>query len=113
VLDPRQQRTYTEHKWGGALMDGFEWDPEKNASNLQKHGLSFEEAASIFNGPVLTGPDESGEEYREKSFGLLRGSVVICVIHTDQDGKTRIISARKATPNERKWFDDYLKRALG
>lgn len=94
-------------------MDGFEWDPEKNASNVQKHGLSFEEAASIFSGPVLTGPDETVGEYREKSFGLLGGSVVVCVIHTDRGGNTRIISARKATRNERKHFDDYLKRALG
>ncbi|SFM57105.1 hypothetical protein SAMN05216573_102600 [Bradyrhizobium sp. Rc3b] len=94
-------------------MDGFEWDPEKNASNLQKHGLSFKEAALIFSGPVLTGPAENAEEYREKSFGLLKGSVVVCVVHTDRNGKIRIISARKATPNERKHFDGYLKKALG
>jgi uncharacterized protein len=94
-------------------MDGFEWDPEKNASNIQKHGLSFEEAASIFNGPVLTGPDENAGEYREKSFGLLGGSVVVCVVHTDRNGKARIISARKATPNERKHFDGYLRKTLG
>jgi len=94
-------------------MDGFEWDPEKNASNIQKHRLSFEEAASIFSGPVLTGQDENAGEYREKSFGLLGGSVVVCVIHTDRNGKIRIISARKATPNERKHFDEYLKKALG
>ncbi len=95
-------------------MEGFEWDPEKNASNLRKHGLSFEEAASIFQGPVLTGPDESGEfgEIREKSFGLLGGVVVICVVHTDRNGVIRIISARKATSNERKHFDAYLKQAL-
>jgi uncharacterized DUF497 family protein len=94
-------------------MDGFEWDPEKNASNLQKHGLSFEEAASIFGGPVLTGPDEYAGEYREKSFGLLGAAVVVCVVHTDRNGKIRIISARKARPNERKHFDGYLKKALG
>jgi uncharacterized DUF497 family protein len=94
-------------------MNGFEWDPEKNASNIQKHGLSFEEAASIFSGPVLTGADDTDGEYREKTFGLLAGSVVICVIHTDRNRNIRIISARKATPNERKHFDVYLKKALG
>ena len=94
-------------------MDGFEWDPAKNILNRQKHGLSFEEAASIFDGPVQTGPDESADEYREKSFGLLGGVVVACVIHTERNGKIRIISARKATANERKHFDAYLKRALG
>ncbi len=94
-------------------MGGFEWDPEKNASNVRKHGVSFAEAASIFDGPVLTGPDDSTDEVREKSFGLLGGQVVVCVVHTDRNGKTRIISARKATANERKHFDAYLKRALG
>ncbi|WP_439395404.1 BrnT family toxin [Bradyrhizobium sp. PMVTL-01] len=93
-------------------MDGFEWDPEKNTSNMQKHGLSFEEAASIFGGPVLTGPDDSAEEYREKSFGLLGGVVVACVVHTERDGKIRIISARKATAKERKYFDAYLRKTF-
>lgn len=93
-------------------MEGFEWDPEKNIANMRKHGLSFEEAALIFNGPVLTGPDDSADEYREKSFGLLGGTVVACVIHTERNGKVRIISARKATVRERKHFDAYLKKAL-
>ncbi|MBR0850904.1 BrnT family toxin [Bradyrhizobium diazoefficiens] len=94
-------------------MEGFEWDPEKNIANIRKHGLSFEEAASIFSGPVLTGPDESDGEVREKTFGLLAGVVVACVIHTERNGKLRIICARKATATERKHFDAYLKKALG
>jgi uncharacterized protein len=93
-------------------MAGFEWDPDKNISNIRKHGLSFEEAASIFDGPVLSGPDDSTGEAREKSFGLLGGTVVACVIHTERNGKIRIISARKATANERKHFDAYLKKSL-
>lgn len=93
-------------------MNGFEWDPAKNLSNINKHGLSFEEAASIFDGPVLSGPDGYEGEFREKSFGLLGGVVVACVIHTERRGKIRIISARKATPNERKHFNAYLKKAL-
>jgi uncharacterized DUF497 family protein len=91
-------------------MDGFEWDPEKDRANQEKHGLSFDEAATIFNGPVLTGPDDSTDEPRDKSFGLIAGVVVACVVHTDRDGRTRIISARRATRNERKHFDAYLKR---
>ncbi|MBR0726504.1 BrnT family toxin [Bradyrhizobium manausense] len=94
-------------------MRGFEWDPEKNIANQRKHGLSFAEAAQIFEGPVLTGPDDSTSETREKSFGLLGGLVVVCVIHTERNGKIRIISARKATASERKHFDVYLKKALG
>lgn len=93
-------------------MAGFEWDPDKNISNVRKHGLSFEEAASIFDGPVLSGHDDSTGEAREKSFGLLGGMIVACVIHTERSGKIRIISARKATANERKHFDAYLKKAF-
>lgn len=96
-------------------MGEFEWDEAKNASNRQKHGISFEEAILIFNGPVLTRTDvhhESGE-LRELSFGLLGGIVVLAVPHTDRNGRTRIISARKATARERKAFHDYLEKALG
>lgn len=97
----------------GAGMKGFEWDPDKNIANRRKHGLSFEEAALIFDGPVLTALDHSTGEIREKSFGLLGGMVVVCVIHIERNGKIRIISARKATASERKHFDVYLKKSLG
>lgn len=93
-------------------MERFGWDPAKNAANIKKHGLSFEEAATIFDGPVLTGPDDSADELQEKSFGLIGGVVVVCVIHTDRDDRIRIFSARKATANERKHFDAYLKKAI-
>lgn len=95
-------------------MSRFEWDKEKNLANRRKHGISFEEAATIFDGPVLSLEDEGdGSEVRERSYGLIGGVVVACVIHTDREGVTRIISARKATPNERKYFDAYLKKAAG
>jgi len=93
-------------------MERFEWDPAKNAANIKKHGLSFEEAVTIFDGPVLSGSDDSADEPREKSFGLIGGLVVACVIHTDRYDRIRIISARKATANERKLFDAYLKKAV-
>lgn len=77
-----------------------------------KHGISFEEAATIWEGPVVTGPDESDHaEVREKSFGLINGMTVVCVVHTERHGRIRIISARKATGTERKGFDAYLKKA--
>lgn len=95
-------------------MAGFEWDDDKNGANRRKHGISFEEAATIFDGPVLSLEDASDpREVRERSNGLIGGVVVACVIHTDRDDAIRIISARKATPNERKLFDAYLKRAAG
>jgi uncharacterized protein len=93
-------------------MSRFEWDEEKNLLNQRKHRISFEEAATIFEGPVLSLEDEGPQsEVRERSYGLIGGVVVACVVHTDRDGTIRIISARKATRNERKHFDDYLKKA--
>ncbi len=95
-------------------MPKFEWDSDKNASNLAKHGISFEEAATIFEGPVYTLADESSpEELRERSYGLINGIAVVCVIHTQRGEATRIISARKATRTERELFNAYLKKAGG
>jgi len=92
-------------------MPKFEWDNDKNAINLAKHGISFEEAATIFEGPVFTLADEgSPDEVRERSYGLINGITVICVIHTDRGEAIRIISARKATRNERELFNAYLKK---
>jgi uncharacterized DUF497 family protein len=93
-------------------MDEFEWDHKKNAQNLAKHGISFEEAATIWEGPVVTGEDGAHDsEPREISFGLIGATIVVCVVHTIRNGKTRIISARRATGKERREFNDYLKRA--
>lgn len=98
----------------GALA--FEWDSEKASSNLRKHGISFEEAATIFQDEVLTAEDtsESYGEMREVSFGRLGSAsgetVIICVVHTDRDDRVRIISARKATARERRHFDVYFKK---
>ncbi len=97
------------------MTDNFEWDDDKNASNRRKHGISFEEATLIFNGIVLTNGqfhEESGE-YRELSFGLIGATVVLAVVHTDRDGTTRIISARKATKLERRYFYDYIEKTIG
>jgi len=88
-------------------MPEFEWDSNKNALNLQKHGISFEEASHIFNGsgPIVTNYDENfHEEDREISFGLLNGVVVVCVVHTERNGKIRLISARLATKREREKY---------
>lgn len=93
-------------------MPKFEWDHDKNASNLAKHGIAFEEAATIFEGPVFTLADEgSPRELRDRSYGLINGITVICVIHTDRGEATRIISARKATKTERELFNAYLRKA--
>lgn len=84
----------------------FEWDEDKNLENIQKHGISFERAKTIFDGIVLTKIDDSQDydEIREKSYGFMAGVVLVVVIHTDRNGKIRIISARKATKKERRAF---------
>lgn len=76
----------------------FEWDSKKDAANRKKHGISFKEACEIFKGPVLTAEDtrEDYGEVRLISIGALAGLVVVVVVYTDREGRTRIISARKA-----------------
>lgn len=93
----------------------FEWDEAKDAENLRKHGIRFEEAREIFNGPTLTWFDDRYEygEIRETSLGMLGASVVLYVVHTDREGVTRIVSARKATKKERQRYYGHLKNTLG
>ena len=90
----------------------FTWDEAKNRSNQKKHdGIAFEEAAQVFRDPFrLTRQDriEGGEE-RWQTIGVVHGITVLLVAHTiteDDDGEPveeiRIISARRATPKERK-----------
>ncbi len=93
----------------------FDWDEDKNSINLTKHRLSFEEAIHIFDGPVWTRSDLESDkgEYREISIGMLLGSSVLAVVHTERGQRTRIISARKATQRERNDYFGYLKETFG
>ena len=90
----------------------FEWDDAKAAANLEKHGIAFEEAARIFNGPVLTRIDDREEygERREISLGRLAQEVILVVVHTDRNGVTRIISARLASRAERKLYHEHCEK---
>ncbi len=92
----------------------FEWDENKNAQNRQKHGISFEEAQEIFDGLVFTSIDDRFDygEIREISIGSIEGVVILTVTHTERSGVTRIISARKATPKERKKYYEYLSETF-
>lgn len=85
-------------------MLDFEWDAAKAASNFKKHGVSFDEASSIFADPLsytTADPDHSRDEARHLSFGMSQAGRLLAVIHTDRQGAIRIISARKATRHER------------
>jgi uncharacterized DUF497 family protein len=88
----------------------FEWDADKDAENLAKHGISFEEAAHIFDGPILTKMDDREDygEVREITMGMLSPDAVLVVVHTDRGEKIRLISARKANRRERQVYYDYL-----
>lgn len=86
----------------------FEWNPDKAALNLQKHGVSFQEAATVFNDPLsmtFPDPDHSIGESRYVIIGLSRFGQLLVVAHTDRETKVRIISARKATRQERKFYE--------
>ena len=87
----------------------FEWDPAKATENLAKHGVSFQEAATVFRDPLsATGsdPDHSVGEERFVTFGVSIAGRLLAVAHTDRDDTIRIISARPVTPGERKIYEE-------
>lgn len=92
----------------------FEWDEAKRSANAVKHGLDFKDCVAVFDGPTLTVEAHwaPGEEQRFKTLGLVHGRVV-SLIHTEREGVIRLISARKATSNERKIFSEYFPNGLG
>jgi uncharacterized protein len=94
------------------LKTRFEWDPSKAASNLRKHGVSFETAVRVFSDPhALVEQDriENGEE-RWQTIGVLEGVVMLMVSHTvgeqDEIEVIRIISARRANRRERRRYEE-------
>jgi uncharacterized DUF497 family protein len=83
----------------------FEWDLKEAKRNLRKHGVSFEEAVTVFYDPLsvtFDDPDHSEEEYRFITIGLSSSDRLIVVSHTESGDSVRIISARPATVHERK-----------
>lgn len=92
----------------------FEWNEAKRLTNIAKHGIDFEDYEAVFDGPTLTVEAQwaSDEEQRFKTLGLLHGRLV-SIIHTERAGVIRLISARKATFNERKIFSEHFPNGLG
>jgi len=87
----------------------FTWDARKAAANLRKHGISFEEASAVFRDTLsATGPapDHSIGGHRFVTFGISRQSRLLVVSHTEEDDTIRIISARLATRQERKIYEE-------
>ena len=86
-------------------MIQFEWDPEKAKRNYKKHGIYFEEAATVFYDPLsatFDDPDHSISELRFITIGFSAQGRLLVVSHTERDKNIRIISARAATALERK-----------
>jgi len=87
----------------------FEWDRHKAEANLRKQGVSFEEAQTVFTDPLsitLPDPDHSEDEERFIDIGMSDNRRVLVVVYTERGQRIRLISARKATPMERKQYEE-------
>ena len=91
----------------------FEWDEKKNETNIKKHGISFEEASSVFQDEeslIISDENHSQEEDRFIliGFSFKANLLVVCHCYREKDSIIRIISARKADRNERKQYLENL-----
>ena len=87
----------------------FEWDPEKAAGNLDKHGVSFEEAATVFGDPlgrIVDDPRHSTDEPRYVLLGHSERQQILAVMFTERAETIRLISARKTTRRERREYEE-------
>jgi uncharacterized DUF497 family protein len=87
----------------------FEWDPRKARLNFVKHRVSFEEATTAFRDPLsgtALDPDHSSKEDRFVTLGLSANARLLLVTHTERGESIRIISARRATKQERELYEE-------
>ena len=87
----------------------YDWDTKKADSNRRKHGVSFDEAATVFLDPIAVSgpdPDHSLSEERYVTLGFSRLGRLLAVCHTYRPGAIRIITARRATRGERKIYEE-------
>ncbi len=85
-------------------MFNFEWDDQKAANNQLKHGVSFDEALSVFGDAMaltFADSDHADNEDRSRTYGMSNKSRLLVVIHTERQNGIRLISARKATRYEK------------
>jgi uncharacterized protein len=86
----------------------FEWDPDKERSNIERHGVDFTEAATVFGDPLeltISDPDHSVGELRFLSIGHSSFNRILVVSYTEREDRIRIISARTASPQERRQYE--------
>jgi uncharacterized protein len=87
----------------------FVWDPRKAAANLRKHGIDFREAVTVLDDTLSTtfpDIDHSGLEHRYLTIGVSSRKRVLVVAHTEENELIRIITARRATRHERKFYEE-------
>ena len=90
----------------------FGWDPDKDLLNQADHGVSFDEASTVFGDPfalTIGDPDHSMDENRCLTTGYSNRQRLTIVSHTDRDDRVRIISARLVTPAERRDYEQEPK----
>ena len=90
----------------------FEWDLRKARSNLAKHGVAFEEASTIFGDSLsftIPDPEHSHMERRHITMGTTFNGKLLVVVHTDRGDNIRIISARRASRRERKFYEETIE----
>ena len=90
----------------------FEWDMAKARENLVKHGVSFSEAMTVFDdlfADTYDDPDHSAHEPRFMTIGMSRWLRLLFVAHAERAGRVRIISARRATPRERRKHEKEIR----
>ncbi len=85
----------------------YQWDSDKAATNLRKHGIDFADAVSVFSDDLaITIPDERFDEERFITVGIDAFGRVLVVVYTWRDNEIRLISARKATRHERNQYEE-------
>jgi len=87
----------------------FAWDGRKAAINLKKHGVDFREATTVFRDPLsITFPDDehSADEQRFLTIGISRYERILVIAHTEENDTIRIISVRRATQREQKFYEE-------
>ena len=87
----------------------FEWDEEKAKTNLKNHRVSFDEATTVFSDLVsitVPDPDHSADEQRYIDIGSSDRGRILVVVYTERGMNIRIISCRKATPTERRHYEE-------
>ena len=90
----------------------FEWDSQKARSNLAKHGVGFQEASTIFGDPLsltIPDPEHSLSEKRYITVGRAFSGKLLVVVHTERGDNIRIVSARRASRRERKFYEKFIE----